>query len=133
MITLCNCGSQPTDFAPCRKDVWWVTEGLQEFDWRMGGACPQYVAKPGKVTLARLGRINGEYIMLVADGAAVTRDRESLRDVNYQQPQAFVELGCTIEDFVGELRSNHIHTIYGDYVEHLKHVCRVLDITVIEP
>ena len=110
-----------------------MTEGLVEFQWKIGGACPQYVAKPGEVTLARLGRINRKYVMLITGGVAVTRDRECLRDVNYQQPQAFVKLHCSPEGFIQELRSNHIHMIYGDYREHLKHVCRILGIEAIEP
>jgi len=36
---LCNCGSQPTDMAPSKKDVHWVHEGLQEFEWAIGGCC----------------------------------------------------------------------------------------------
>jgi len=132
-MTLCNCGSQPTDFAPCRKEVFWETEGLAEFDWQIGGACPQYVAKPGEVTFARLGRLGGRDIMLITSGTVVTRDREALRAINYQQPQAFVELHCTGEGFVEQLRSNHIHMIYGEYTEHLRQTCKVLDIDVVEP
>jgi len=131
--TLCNCGSQPTDFAPSRKDVYWETEGLAEFDWKIGGACPQYVAKPGEVTFARLGRIGDRDVMLVTGGTVVARDREALRAINYQQPQVFVELHCTGEGFVEQLRSNHIHMVYGRYQDHLKHLCRILDIDVVEP
>ena len=133
LATLCNCGSQPTDFAPCRKDVYWETEGLVEFKWKIGGACPQYVAKPGEVTLARMGRINGKYIMLILGGDVVTRDREALREINYQQPQAFLKPRCSPEGFVSELRANHIHMVYGDYIEQLKNVCQILDVEVIEP
>lgn len=132
-MTLCNCGSQPTDFAPCRKEVYWETEGLREFKWKIGGACPQYVARPGEVTLARLSRIGGRHAMLITSATAVAREREALREVNYQQPQAFIDLHCSAQGFLDELRSNHIHMVYGDYREHLKMACEVLDIDVIEP
>ncbi len=128
IVTLCNCGSQPTDFAPSRKEVYWVAEGLVEFNWTMGGACPQYVAKPGEVTMARLGRIDGEYVMLVVTGQAVTYPREKLMEMNSQQPQAFVRLNCKPDDFIDELRSNHIHLVYGDYVKELEVLCEVLNI-----
>ncbi len=128
MVTLCNCGSQPTDFAPSRKSVHWVKEGLREFIWNMGGACPQYIAKPGTVTMARLGRINGEYIMLILTGEAVSYPREKLSEVNAQQPQAFVKLNCEPDNFINELRSNHIHLVYGDYVKELIVLCKVLGI-----
>jgi len=128
MVTLCNCGSQPTDFARSRKDVHWVHERLVEFDWKIGGASPQYVAKPGKVTMARLGRIDGEYIMLVLAGEAVTYPREKLAEVNPQQPQAFIKLNCEPDDFIGELRANHIHVAYGDHIKELEVLCKVLGI-----
>lgn len=128
LVTLCNCGSQPTDFAPSRKDVIWVSEGLQEFTWKIGGACPQYVAKPGKMTMARLGRINGEYIMLVMSGEAIAFPRAKLAEVNAQQPQAFVRLSCSPDDFTGNLRCNHIHAVYGDYIAELEVLCSVLGI-----
>lgn len=132
-MTLCNCGSQPTELAPCRKDVFWETEGLQEFNWVIGGACPQYVGKPGEVTLARLGRINDRHFMMLTSGTAVEREREALREVNYQQPQIFVRLHCTPQGFLETLRSNHLHMVYGDYKEHLRELCKIMDIDVIEP
>ncbi len=131
MVTLCNCGSQPTDFASSRKDVCWVSEGLTEFNWTMGGVCPQYVAKPGRVSMARLGRINGEYVMLVLDGEAITVPREKLIEVSSQQPQAFVKLNCEPDDFIEELRCNHIHLVYGDYLKELEVLCKVLNIRCI--
>ena len=128
LVTLCNCGSQPTDFAPEKKDVHWVQEGLQEFNWKIGGCCPQYVAKPGPVTMARLGRISGEYIMLIIEGKAKQFPREKLKEINAQQPQAFVELNCSPDSFIENLRCNHIHVVYGKYVEELKVLCRTLAI-----
>ena len=133
LVTLCNCGSQPTDMAPSKKDVRWVHEGLQEFEWVIGGCCPQYVAKPGRVTMARLGRIAGEYIMLILSGEAKQYPREKLAEINPQQPQAFVELDCSPEGFIAELRCNHIHVVYGDFVRELEVLCRVLGIRPIVP
>ena len=132
-VTLCNCGSQPTDFAGSRKDVHWVSEGLVEFDWKMGGACPQYVAKPGIMTMARLGRIDGEYVMLILAGEALSFPREKLAEVNPQQPQAFVKLKCKPDNFIASLRCNHIHAVYGDYIEELKVLCRAAGIRPIIP
>jgi L-fucose isomerase len=133
MVTLCNCGSQPTDMAPSKKDVRWVREGLIEFEWVIGGCCPQYVAKPGMVTMARLGRIDGAYVMLIMTGEAVSFPREKLKEINPQQPQAFVRLDCEPDSFIRELRSNHIHLVYGFFVEELKTLCSVLGIQVILP
>lgn len=133
LVTLCNCGSQPTDLAASRKDVHWVHEGLQEFKWAIGGCCPQYVAKPGRVTMARLGRIAGQYVMLILSGEARAFPREKLAEVNAQQPQAFVELDCEPDEFVAELRCNHIHLVYGDFVAELEVLCKTLGIRAIVP
>jgi len=132
-VTLCNCGSQPTDMAPSKKDVHWVHEGLQAFKWVIGGCCPQYVAKPGKVTMAMLGRIAGQYVMLILLGEARAFPRGKLAEINAQQPQAFVELACRPEEFVAELRCNHIHLVYGAFVAELEVRCRTLGIRAIVP
>jgi len=133
LATLCNCGSQPTDFASTRKDVHWVREGLREFVWKIGGCCPQYVAKPGLMTLARLGRIKGEYVMLIMKGEAKKFPREKLAEINPQQPQAFVQLLCEPDDFIAALRCNHIHAVYGDVTRELMVLCETLGIRPILP
>ena len=133
MIRMCNCGSQPTDFAKSRKDVTWVTEGLREFDWKIGGACPRYVGKPGKVTMARLSRINGEYVMLIITGEALEVPLEKINETNSQQPHVFVRLDCGQENFINSLRSNHIHVVEGNYKEELMITCEVLGIKAILP
>lgn len=133
MVRMCNCGSQPTDFAASRKDVTWVTEGLREFDWVLGGACPCYVGKPGRVTIARLSRVNREYVMLVAGGEALPIPLEKINETNSQQPHVFVRLDCPPDRFIESLRSNHIHVIYGDCREELLVTCDVLGIRPIVP
>jgi L-fucose isomerase len=133
MVRMCNCGSQPTDFAASRKDVTWVHEGLREFDWLMGGACPRYVGKPGRVTVARLSRVNRAYVMLVATGEALEMPLEKIKETNSQQPHVFVKLDCPPDRFVESLRSNHIHVVQGDWKEELLVTCKVLDIEPVVP
>jgi L-fucose isomerase len=128
MVRLSNCGSHPTELAPNRKQVFWLTEGLKEFTWNIGGACPQYVGKPGSVTLARMGRIDGKYIMLITTGEVMEMPREKLKETNWHHPHMFVKLDCDILEFVKDLRSNHIHMVYGDYSEHLRNICEILEI-----
>ncbi len=127
-IGMANCGSSATDFAKSRKDVFWVKEGLQEFDWKIGGACPQYVTRPGRVTLARLSRISGEYVLLITGGETVEYPREKLAEINPQHPQSWVRMDCRIETLLEELRSNHIHFVFGDYTEELEVACWALGI-----
>lgn len=133
MVRMCNCGSQPTDFASSRKNVTWVTEGLREFDWVMGGACPRYVGKPGRLTVARLSRVKGRYVMLIATGNALEMPLEKIKETNSQQPHVFVKLDCPQDRFVESLRSNHIHVTQGDWKEELLVTCKVLDIEPVVP
>jgi len=133
MVRMCNCGSQPSDFAKSRKDVVWVTEGLREFDWKIGGACPRYVGKPGKLTIARLSRINGEYVMLITGGNALDMPLEKIKETNSQQPHLFVKLDCSQEGFINSLRANHVHVCMGDFVKELTITCEVLDIRPVIP
>ena len=107
-VGLMNCGSSATDFAPHKKDVYWVSEGLKEFDWKMGAACPQYITKEGRVTLAHVGRIDGEYIMLITGGTAVSYSRDKLKDLNPQHSQSYITLDCLIDTFIENLSCNHV-------------------------
>jgi len=128
-VWISNCGSQATQFATSRKDVHWVEHGFQEYEWKMGGACPQHISKPGRVTIARLTRIAGEYVMLIAGGECLHEPREKLEETHWGfSPHSFVKLDDDARAFAQELRSNHLHMVYGDYVPHLLESCRVLGI-----
>ncbi len=132
-VGLSNCGSSATEFARSRKEVFWVPEGLKEFQWKMGSACPQYVTRDGRVTLARLSRIAGEYVMLLAAGQSTEYPREKLKEINNQHPQTYVKLDCSLEGFLEELRCNHIHLVMGDFLEELKVAAWVLGVRAIIP
>jgi len=130
-VGLMNCGSSATDFAASKKEVFWVHEGLMEFQWKMGAACPQYLTRAGRVTLARMSRIDGRYVMLITGGESVAYPREKLWDLNPQHPQSYIRLDCPIDRFVDNLRSNHIHFVFGNFIEELKIACEVLKVTPI--
>jgi L-fucose isomerase len=128
-IWISNCGSQATQLADSRQEVHWVEHGFQEFQWKMGGAAPQYVCKPGRVTLARLTRVAGDYVMLIAGGECLQEPREKLKETHWSfSPHAFVKPDADARAFAQELRSNHLSMVYGDYVPHLVEGCRVLGI-----
>ena len=127
-LGLCNCGSSSTGLAKNHKDVNWVHEGLVEFKWRTGSANPQFVAKSGLVTMGRLSIIDGEYVFTIMTGDAVYKDKEAMKELNYYQPQAFVEIHPSSDDFFDNLHTNHCHFIYGDYVKELQTECEILGI-----
>ena len=128
-VWLSNCGSSATQLACSRQDVHWVEHGFREFEWKIGATCPQYVCRPGRVTLARMTRIAGEYVMLITGGECLQEPREKLEETYWEfSPHAFVKLDADPRAFAQELRCNHLHVVYGDYVPHLVECCRVLGI-----
>ena len=129
ILSVSNCGSQPTRLAPAPREVHWVPHGFQEFPWRIGGMAPQYVCRPGRVTLARLGRLNGRYAMMVTSGEALPAARDQLRETFWEfSPHAFIRLDCSPHAFLANLLSNHISLAYGDLARRLEWACQALDV-----
>ena len=95
----------------------WVEHGFQEYHWKIGGAAPQAINKPGRVTLARLTRVAGDYVMLIVGGECLDYPLEKLEETHWGfSPHAFVRLDADPRAFAQELRSNHLSLVYGDFV-----------------
>lgn len=134
LVTMGNCGSQPTDFAASRKDVVWGPEGFIGHTFKIGCSCPRFFAKPGKITIARLTRVNGTYHLLIATGESLPLNPAPEDEVGSKQhSKVFVKLDCDEREFVKSLRTNHMHLVYGDYTEELKVVCDVLGFVPVIP
>jgi len=128
VLTTCNCGSQPTDFAKSKKDVFWEREGVHEFEWKHGGTCPQHVARGGRATVARLSRARGKYEMLVVPVDVVEMPRDKLRETVWERPHTFLAPRCNRDAFFDSIRSNHLHMVYGDWITQLKEICAILGV-----
>lgn len=66
--------------------------------------------------------------MLITSGDTVEYPREKLKEINPQHPQSYVRMDCNLDTFVENLRCNHIHFVFGDFVEEMKIACWVLGI-----
>lgn len=128
LLTTCNCGSQPTDFARDKKEVYWEKEGVHEHYWKYGGTCPQHIARSGRATVARLGRKNGLYELMIAPVEVVEQPREKLKETIWERPHAYLKLLCDRTNFFNSARANHVHLVYGDYMDELVEVCSILGI-----
>ena len=71
--------------------------------------------------------------MLIATGEALKMPLEKINDTNTQQPHVFARLDCSPENFIKDLRSNHIHVVEGDYKQELITTCKILDIEPVVP
>ena len=100
------------------------------FYFPAGGAAVHHVAMPGEVTLGRLTRKNGTYWMAIAPADFLALPpgevEAKVRATTGEWPHAFTRLRVPPERFIATYSSNHIHGVYGDYVEELQWVCKIL-------
>lgn len=99
-----------------------------------GGASVHHFAKGGRVTLARLARRDGKYRMTIVPAEFVDFPREKALALGATTtpawPCAFARLEISADEFLSRFPCNHIHGVYGDCVEELKTVARLLDMDV---
>jgi L-fucose isomerase len=129
VLRVVNCGSMPTLMASSRKEV---DLGRQyEYMGKAGGATTVLSVKESPVTLARLSRVQGRFVMLAAEGAAQEVDRDRLKEAREFWPQAFVKLDGDMGRLIQNIRSNHIHLCFGKVLQDLKEFCAMKDIELI--
>lgn len=130
-----NCGAQCTWYAARSDDP---AENLARVELRPsfrpgGGATTYFVSAPGPVTLARLFRRAGAYVLAILPGQAIEPAPEDYEAFvrargSHQLPTAFVRLSVDFDDLVEQFGSNHISGVAGLYVKELEHLCRLLEI-----
>jgi L-fucose isomerase len=134
-IYLPNCGAMCSWFAG-REDK--PEDNLQHIELRpsfrpSGGAITYFRAAPGPVTLARLFRRAGKYVMAIISGEMIEPSPKEYQNFveargSHQLPTAFVHVSLDFDELIAEFGSNHISGVAGLYVDELIHVCRLLDI-----
>ena len=136
VFDLCNSGTHPTYFAGRSYEpddnLPKVESYPQGFYFPAGGASVRHIAAPGKVTLARLARKSGQYWLAILPGEFVELPPEEAERkaaaTQVEWPHAFTRLEVGPEEFLSEYDSNHIHAVYGDWVEELVWVAKMLRI-----
>ena len=88
------------------------------------------------MTLARLFRRAGKYVMAIIPGEAVApTDEEYAAFVAargaHQLPTAFVKVSADFDRIIAEYGANHISGVAGSYVAELEQFCGLLDIAPI--
>lgn len=130
-MILANCGSSPTWFAAGatepKKNLSRV-HLLPHVFGKAGGASIQFVFGAGRVTMARLWREAGEYVMGVALGETVAKPREELKKTGWPLPHAFVRTGVDRRTFISTFGANHLHLVAGDIVAEIEAFCRIVGI-----
>lgn len=133
---LCNSGSHPTYFAGRSynpeenlKNVEFYPEG---FYFPAGGASVRHISKPGEVTIARLARRSGKYWLAIIPAKFLEFSKEKAEKkaaaTQVEWPHAFARLSVSPDEFLAKYDSNHCHVIYGDWVNELIWVAKILGI-----
>ncbi|HET8910140.1 MAG TPA: hypothetical protein VFN23_01665, partial [Ktedonobacteraceae bacterium] len=133
---LVNSGEHATYFAGASFDpkdnlplVHFYPEG---FYFPAGGASVHHLAHPGKATFARLTRRNGTYWMAILTGEFVQYDADKnmalMKQTDLAWPHAFTRFDCSVDEFMATYASNHIHAVYGNWVNELCQVAELLGI-----
>ncbi len=133
LLDLCNSGNHATYYAgrsfDPEENLKKVTFYPQSFYFPAGGAAVKHFAAPGEMTLARLTRKNGQYHMTIVTGKVVelpeSKMDELANKVQVEWPHAYIKLNTTMESFMKHYPCNHIHGVYGDYVDELVHFCNL--------
>ena len=132
-FVLANCGSVAPYFAdPDNKEEAMKKIALMPHIFgEAGGASIQFISKPGDVTVARLFRSNGKYVLGCFEGTTKMYPLEKLKETTYCYPHAFVEAEADYEKFYEKINSNHLHMVYGKYAKVLKMFCEIVGIEYI--
>ncbi|OAA25564.1 L-fucose/L-arabinose isomerase family protein [Kosmotoga sp. DU53] len=133
ILDLCNSGTHATYFAGKSFDpevnLKKVTLYPETFYFPAGGAAVKHFAVPGRVTMARLARQNGKYVMTIVPGEFLELPEDAMeelaKDVQIEWPHAYMKLDTDMETFLRNYPCNHIHGVYGDCVEELIYFCQI--------
>lgn len=133
LLDLCNSGTHATYFAGKsfnpEENLKNVVFYPEDFYFPAGGAAVKHFAAPGRVTLARLARQDGEYVMTIVPGEFVqlseTEQKRLSEKVQVQWPHAYVRLDTDAETFLKYYPCNHTHGVYGDFIEELVQFCDI--------
>lgn len=131
-----NSGTHATYFAGAsdipEENLKHVSFFPESKDYPAGGGSVHHFAAPGKVTLARLARKGDDYYLTIVPGEIVHFDEEKMWQLGGTAtpawPVAFTKCSVPAAEFIEKYPCNHIHGVYGDYVEELKNVAKILNI-----
>ncbi len=134
VMVFCNCGSQSTYYATGTDDYkanLAKTKLYPALDIYAGGGCHvNLMTAPGKATIARLNRKEGKYRLTIIPAEFVTLPEEKMAETTMEWPHVFAKLPFHHQIFLDHFDANHCHAVYGDKVEELKMISKMLNIDV---
>lgn len=134
VMVFCNCGSEATYYAGKSQQPEDNLKNVTLYpclEIYAGGGCHvNCMTQPGTATIARLNRYKGKYRMTIIPTEFVSLPKEKMEETTKEWPHVFAKLPFDYHIFLEKFSANHCHAVYGDYVEDLKTICRMLEIDV---
>ena len=134
VMVFCNCGSESTYYATGSDDY---KKNLKETTlypalpiYAGGGCHVNFMTKSGQATVARLCRDDKKYRMVMFNCEFVELPRETMKETTEEWPHVFAKLPFDHEIFLDQFDANHCHAVYGNHIEELTTICKMLDIDV---
>lgn len=132
LLYFCNCGAMSTWYAN-RSEV--PEENLKKVSLKpiiekyTGKGCHvQYIAKEGQMTFGRITHEENKFIFTIFTGNVKEMPEETLNETCTAWPHMFVEADASYKDIVENYDCNHIHAIEGNWVEEIRHFCKLKNI-----
>ena len=134
VMVFCNCGSESTYYAGKSYNP---EENLKNvtlypcLEIYAGGGCHvNCMTMPGEATIARLNRTKGKYRLTIIPAEFVTLPEEKMAETTKEWPHVFAKIPFDHEIFLDKFDANHCHAVYGNHVEELKMICKMMNIEI---
>jgi len=98
---------------------------------RAQGTTTVLSVRESPVTLARLSRVKGRFVLLAGEGHTKAVEKSRFKESRENWPHAFIELKGDTQRFIQNLRSNHLHLCFGNHLRELEEFCTMKDIDLI--
>ena len=149
---LVSVGDDHVEFANCGAgSLFWAANSLQarrafpgvkavgNIHGNSGAAFNYFGVQEPAVTVARLTRIDGTYIMQLGTGPELDARRFLAERLGDQEPahlggtwgKVVVNLGVKAENFVKVIGANHLHATLGDVTQEIQAACRLWGIRTV--
>ena len=132
VFVFCNCGAMATWYSERSADP---KENVKSVNlvpviskYGGNGCHVQYIAKEGEMTFGRLTRTLDKYKMTVFKGNFKKFPPEKLEETCPAWPHGYVEVSIDSNYLIDRYENNHVHGVYGDYIDELKIFCKLKNV-----
>ena len=141
VVRLLNCGVAPPSYAggagnvdlmPCPEVQGTLDEKTGKHLCK-GGACTGMLVEPGPGTIARFGRIRGEYVLHLTGCEIIEHaHREDIVfGLGRSWPFAYVKPHQPVDEFLRQIRAHHMCLAKGDWTQDMRLLAELWGIPVL--